>query len=85
MMPYITTLANTKLPPTGLCTSCLQSAARRIGRGGGNQVSAELIPMGAPEASISERLSQINAATKNAGERLRHANDVAPGLCAVVV
>ena len=41
------------------------------GGGGGNQVSAELIPMGAPEASISERLSQINAATKNAKEKGR--------------
>ena len=41
------------------------------GGGGGNQISAELIPMGAPEASISERLRQINAATKNAKEKGR--------------
>jgi diacylglycerol O-acyltransferase len=41
------------------------------GGGGGNQVSAELIPMGAPKASLSARLSQINAATKNAKEKGR--------------
>ena len=41
------------------------------GGGGGNQVSAELIPMGAPEASISARLRQINNATKNAKDKVR--------------
>lgn len=33
---------------------------------GGNQVSAELIAMGAPDAGLIERLMQINHATKNA-------------------
>ena len=56
------------------------------GGGGGNQVSAELIPMGAPEASPIERLKEINTATKKCqGEGARHANDVAPGLCAAAV
>jgi diacylglycerol O-acyltransferase / wax synthase len=41
------------------------------GRGGGNQVSAELIAMGAPEASLSERLRQINRATTNAKHKGR--------------
>ena len=41
------------------------------GGGGGNQVSAELIPMGAPEASLSERLRQINRATTNAKDKGR--------------
>jgi diacylglycerol O-acyltransferase / wax synthase len=36
------------------------------GGGGGNQVSAELVAMGAPETSLGERLSQINRATTNA-------------------
>jgi WS/DGAT/MGAT family acyltransferase len=36
------------------------------GGGGGNQVSAELIAMGAPEASLGERLRQIHSATTNA-------------------
>jgi len=34
--------------------------------GGGNQVSADLIAMGAPEAGLGERLRQINRATTNA-------------------
>ena len=56
------------------------------GGGGGNQVSAELIPMGAPEAGISERLKTDQRSDKECkGERARHANDVAPGLCAVAV
>ena len=41
------------------------------GGGGGNQVSAELIAMGAPEASLSERLRQINRATTNAKHKGR--------------
>ena len=41
------------------------------GKGGGNQVSAELIPMGAPTASLSARLEQINAATKKAKDKGR--------------
>ncbi len=41
------------------------------GGGGGNQVAAELIAMGAPEASVSERLKQINRATKNAKDKGR--------------
>ena len=41
------------------------------GGGGGNQVAAELVPMGAPEASLSERLKQINRATKNAKHKGR--------------
>ena len=36
------------------------------GGGGGNQVSAELVAMGAPETSLGERLRQINRATTNA-------------------
>src|SRR5215472_7048117 len=36
------------------------------GAGEGNQVSADLIAMGAPEASLGERLRQINRATSNA-------------------
>jgi WS/DGAT/MGAT family acyltransferase len=36
------------------------------GGGEGNQVSVELIAMGAPEASLGDRLSQINCATTNA-------------------
>ena len=39
--------------------------------GGGNQVSAELIPMGAPEASPIERLKEINAATTSAKDKGR--------------
>ncbi len=44
------------------------------GDGGGNQVSADLIAMGAPEARLGERLRQINRATTNAkhkGRRLQ--------------
>lgn len=41
------------------------------GGGGGNQVAAELIQMGAPEASLTERLRQINASTKKAKEKGR--------------
>lgn len=41
------------------------------GGGGGNQVSAELIAMGAPEASVGERLRQINASTKKAKDKGR--------------
>ncbi len=38
---------------------------------GGNQVSAELIAMGAPDAGLSERLMQINRATKDAKDKGR--------------
>ncbi len=41
------------------------------GGGGGNQVSADLIAMGAPEASLGERLRQINRATTNAKHKGR--------------
>ena len=41
------------------------------GGGGGNQVSAELIPMGAPEASPIERLKEINTATTSAKDKGR--------------
>jgi diacylglycerol O-acyltransferase / wax synthase len=41
------------------------------GGGGGNQVSAELVAMGAPETSLSERLRQINRATTNAKHKGR--------------
>jgi diacylglycerol O-acyltransferase / wax synthase len=41
------------------------------GRGVGNQVSVELIAMGTPEASLGERLKQINSATKNAKDKGR--------------
>ena len=43
----------------------------KSGGGGGNQVSAELIPMGAPEASPIERLKEINTATTNAKDKGR--------------
>ena len=36
------------------------------GAGDGNQVSVELLAMGVPEASLGERLTQINRATTNA-------------------
>lgn len=38
---------------------------------GGNQVAAELIPMGEPTAGIGQRLTQINAATKRAKDKGR--------------
>jgi diacylglycerol O-acyltransferase / wax synthase len=41
------------------------------GGGEGNQVSVDLIAMGAPEASLSERLRQINRATTNAKHKGR--------------
>jgi diacylglycerol O-acyltransferase len=41
------------------------------GGGGGNQVSAELIPMGKPDASPLERLKEINAATTSAKDKGR--------------
>jgi diacylglycerol O-acyltransferase len=43
----------------------------KSGGGGGNQVSAELIPMGAPDASPLERLKEINAATTSAKDKGR--------------
>ena len=43
----------------------------KSGGGGGNQVSAELIPMGAPEASPLERLKEISAATTSAKDKAR--------------
>jgi diacylglycerol O-acyltransferase / wax synthase len=43
----------------------------KSGGGGGNQVTAELIPMGAPEASPIERLKEINTATTKAKEKGR--------------
>lgn len=39
--------------------------------GGGNQVTAELIAMGEPKASISQRLKQIQASTQRAKEKGR--------------
>lgn len=41
------------------------------GGAGGNQVSAELLPMGTPGADIGERLRQINGATKKAKDKGR--------------
>ena len=41
------------------------------GAGGGNQVAAELIAMGKPDAPISERLQQIHASTQSAKEKGR--------------
>jgi hypothetical protein len=41
------------------------------GAGEGNQVSVELIAMGAPEASLSDRLRQIHRATTNAKHKGR--------------
>jgi diacylglycerol O-acyltransferase / wax synthase len=43
----------------------------KSGGGGGNQVSADLIPMGAPESSPIERLKEINAATTSAKDKGR--------------
>ncbi|HXA10590.1 MAG TPA: WS/DGAT domain-containing protein, partial [Mycobacterium sp.] len=43
----------------------------KSGGGGGNQVSAELIPMGTPEASPVERLKEINTATTSAKDKGR--------------
>jgi diacylglycerol O-acyltransferase len=43
----------------------------KSGGGGGNQVSAELIPMGAPQASPVERLKEINTATTSAKDKGR--------------
>jgi diacylglycerol O-acyltransferase len=43
----------------------------KSGGGGGNQVSAELIPMGAPDAGLLERLKEINAATTSAKDKGR--------------
>ncbi|OSC43243.1 WS/DGAT/MGAT family O-acyltransferase [Mycobacterium decipiens] len=47
------------------------SLREKSGGGGGNQVSAELIPMGTPEASPIERLKEINAATTSAKDKGR--------------
>ena len=44
---------------------------------GGNQVAVELIAMGAPKASIRERLQQINAATQSAKAKGRGMQKVA--------
>jgi diacylglycerol O-acyltransferase / wax synthase len=41
------------------------------GGGGGNQVSADLIPMGAPESSPLDRLKEINTATTSAKDKGR--------------
>jgi WS/DGAT/MGAT family acyltransferase len=43
----------------------------KSGGGGGNQVSADLIPMGAPESSPIERLKEINTATTSAKDKGR--------------
>ncbi|GJF08812.1 putative diacyglycerol O-acyltransferase [Mycolicibacterium cyprinidarum] len=43
----------------------------KSGGGGGNQVTAELIPMGAPEASPLDRLKEISAATTSAKDKGR--------------
>lgn len=43
----------------------------KSGGGGGNQVSAELIPMGAPGANPLERLKEISAATTSAKDKAR--------------
>lgn len=43
----------------------------KSGGGEGNQVSAELIPMGAPEASPLERLKEISVATTSAKDKAR--------------
>lgn len=43
----------------------------KSGGGGGNQVSAELIAMGAPDASPLERLKEISAATTSAKDKAR--------------
>ena len=39
--------------------------------GGGNQVSADLIPMGTPKATVLERLRQINTSTQSAKDKGR--------------
>jgi diacylglycerol O-acyltransferase / wax synthase len=43
----------------------------KSGGAGGNQVSADLIPMGAPESSPIERLREINTATTSAKDKGR--------------
>lgn len=47
------------------------SLREKSGEGGGNRVSAELVPMGAPKASPVERLKEINAATTRAKDKGR--------------
>ena len=47
-----------------------ESAPKEAG-GAGNQVCAELIAMGTPEAGLTERLQQINSATRNAKDKGR--------------
>ncbi|MFV0495118.1 WS/DGAT/MGAT family O-acyltransferase [Mycobacterium sp.] len=47
------------------------SLREKSGDGGGNQVTAELIAMGRPEASPIERLKEINAATTRAKDKGR--------------
>jgi diacylglycerol O-acyltransferase len=47
-----------------------ESGPEKTGRGG-NQVSADLIAMGAPEAGLGDRLRQINRATTNAKHKGR--------------
>lgn len=55
------------------------------GGAGGNQVSAELIALGPPLASIVERLQQINAMTKKAKDKGRHMQTTSRQVYALVL
>ncbi|OBF99384.1 wax ester/triacylglycerol synthase family O-acyltransferase [Mycolicibacter sinensis] len=55
------------------------------GGAGGNQVSAELIALGPPQASIVERLRQINAMTKKAKDKGRHMQTTSRQVYALVL
>jgi diacylglycerol O-acyltransferase / wax synthase len=59
--------------PTGRPLVALMPMSLRdeSGGGAGNQAIADLIAMGTPQASLGERLSQINRATKKAKEKGR--------------
>jgi WS/DGAT/MGAT family acyltransferase len=61
--------APTDRPLVALMPMSLRSESG--GGGGGNQVSADLIAMGAPKATLLERLGQINTSTQSAKDKGR--------------
>jgi len=61
--------APTDRPLVALMPMSLRSESG--GGGGGNQVSADLIAMGAPKATLLERLGQINTSTRSAKDKGR--------------
>jgi WS/DGAT/MGAT family acyltransferase len=63
--------APTDRPLVALMPMSLRDESGPQKPGGGNQVSADLIAMGAPGASLGERLKQINRATTNAKRKGR--------------